>query len=685
MKISKLNCVACGAPLDVTNDMDVLSCSACGSKLLVERSEAGLTLGLIEKLTQKVEDLGNKTEAVLQESAYATKIELQRVQVNQSINTEEIKLNSIRQEIRNLSRKTPLLPVEVEQLELLYQVECQSLQRIRKLNLELAKTEPGWQERLSVYQSDLARLDQIINIMTAYAGGGAAVKKTLDELLLEKKDCERNLFDLESRLLKNQLKSLRYASTFSLTLAEIEALNADLDADLQFLNAGAPSPVKQELIKVIQAKKAEAGKILPRRRVEVETGPLASLDLQAPFPEEPWALAPMIEQTEADYSRVNEISESAEKKAVLQEIFLLVGLLKKRQALNLPARKVKAEKRKRFIKFFLIGFFVVLAVILAVLFFAGKLNPFLASLSIFPGFGKDGQSYRPSGNRYEENQLALFEISAQRTYFHEEADIHSEETDELKQGDLVYDLGMAEEDADWFFTRHFLKDQSGYLYQEWLSPVTARSLPGEALPATGEILFEEEFERNVQDWSTGSFTEDGQERDFSIAQGAYQMNLYSANPGYAFSTITLSGLPPAYVLSSRMDLPASDARSGAGLIFNFVNEDHFDYFLLTPEGFAVIGCRRNGSSYTLYQTQETPNSHYSLLKNEPNKLSVLIDHAADSGTTLTQFAVNDQAIFSLQYERPSDNSSTFGFMAWTAENEGSITARFDDLSIRAVD
>jgi len=684
LNISKLNCVACGAPLEVTHDMDVFYCSSCGSKLLVERSEAGLTLGLLEKLTQKFEDLGNKTEAVLHENAFATKTELQRMQINQNISTEEIKLNSIRQEIRNLSRKTPLLPVEVEQLDLLYQVEGQSMQRIRKFNFELAKTEPGWQERPSVFQSDLANLEQIIKILTAYSGS-TAIKKMLDELLLEKQDCEKNLFELESRLLRNQLRSPRYAPTLSLSLPEIEAFNADLDADLQFLNAGAPSPVKQELIKVMQAKKAEAGKILPRRRVEVETGVLASLDFQAPFPEEPGALVPMIQEAETDYRRVNELSASLEKAAVQNQLFALVKDLKKRQAEDIPARRLRTQKRNRIMKYFLIAFLVCLAAFLAYLLLRDKLTPLFGTAGGFSGLGEDSQTFRPSGNKYEESQLALFEVIAQKTYFHEDADMRSEETSELTQGDLVYNLGMAEEDEEWFFSRHFLKDQSGYLYQDWLSPVSARSLAGDVLQAGGEILLKEEFNLDGQGWITGSFEVEGQQREFAIDHDSYQMGLNSVNPGYAFSTITLSSLPPAYVLSSRINLPVSDVRSGAGLILNFVNENNFDYFLITPEGFVVIGYMRNGFSYTLYQTEETPNKHYSLFKNLPNKLSVEVRSSTDSEQTLTRFAVNDQIIYSIQYDRVSVSPPSIGFIVWVVANNASVSARFEDISIQAVE
>ena len=49
MQIVKLNCTACGAPISITEDIDILFCTSCGSKLAVERGDGYITLKLVEK------------------------------------------------------------------------------------------------------------------------------------------------------------------------------------------------------------------------------------------------------------------------------------------------------------------------------------------------------------------------------------------------------------------------------------------------------------------------------------------------------------------------------------------------------------------------------------------------------------------------------------------------------------
>lgn len=87
MKIIKLNCTACGAPISIPEQISQLTCSNCGSQLHVERGEGYYALEVAAKIT----------EAIRQSSDASVK-EMRRSQIIQSMNHAEDKLAKSRQE-----------------------------------------------------------------------------------------------------------------------------------------------------------------------------------------------------------------------------------------------------------------------------------------------------------------------------------------------------------------------------------------------------------------------------------------------------------------------------------------------------------------------------------------------------------------------------------------------------------
>lgn len=104
MEIIKLNCTACGAPISIPEDVDFLNCTSCGSALAVQRGEGYVTLKMVKEVTEAIKKTGADTESAIRDGTYATKTELQRLQLSQEISMVEMQLNSIQGEIRGLER-----------------------------------------------------------------------------------------------------------------------------------------------------------------------------------------------------------------------------------------------------------------------------------------------------------------------------------------------------------------------------------------------------------------------------------------------------------------------------------------------------------------------------------------------------------------------------------------------------
>ena len=92
----------------------------------------------------------------------------------------------------------------------MYLDESNTLMRIRKLNMDSAKLEEGWEESMEVFQSDLTALNEIIQILSTH-GADQTIANKLSSLNQERIQCEKHLTELETTLLARQLKTLSYA------------------------------------------------------------------------------------------------------------------------------------------------------------------------------------------------------------------------------------------------------------------------------------------------------------------------------------------------------------------------------------------------------------------------------------------------------------------------------------------
>lgn len=82
MNIQKIDCVSCGAPVQISPDLDQFNCVFCGTGLQVQRTEGSITLKLAGQVSQAIQDSGA-----------LTRLELKRLQ-----------LSNLQAEIRTVGR-----------------------------------------------------------------------------------------------------------------------------------------------------------------------------------------------------------------------------------------------------------------------------------------------------------------------------------------------------------------------------------------------------------------------------------------------------------------------------------------------------------------------------------------------------------------------------------------------------
>jgi hypothetical protein len=286
-----------------------------------------------------------------------------------------------------------------------------------------------------------------------------------------------------------------------------------------------------------------------------------------------------------------------------------------------------------------------------------------------------------NGSNYQAVNTELFEVVARKTYLRAEPDINSPELDPINHGELLINLGQSSTDPDWFQIQDFSGDQTGYLYQQWISPIHGQSVEGMTAATGDAMIFADDFSGLAGTWYEDSFDDDFGQGKFEVTDGVYQVDLNAKDGGYIYSKIELNELPPTYVLSVSINLVSANDSSAAGFMTNFMDEDNFDYFLLTSEGAIVIGSRRNGENYTLYNTQSTPNRFAEINQKQPNTLSVWVSSATDAGPNHFTYAVNGKSIYTLQFNTPQPYSPAVGVIVWSMAPDQPVIYNFDNVSV----
>ncbi len=332
MKIVKLNCASCGSPISIPDDAEEIVCPSCSSTLAIERDKGYITLKVMEKLADSIK-----------ENAYVTQIELRRMQISQMISMEEMKINTIQAEIRDVKRR--LKPGEAlnnEISELLLR-EIDIRMSIRSLKMDIAHLEPGWEESLDVIRRDILILDEAIKSLMPYVYI-PRVKDRTDQLTHEKNKCIHQYNILEEKLLHRNLQSIEYPSFDNLTIEEMEELLEKIPQDLDFLKQKEQSYVKLEIQKRLNETLAKIKECYPRKKIESQVGKLPSLDFHQPYPEDPDRIGILVSQIEGDLEKLTEIPSSPIKEPFIQDLSKKLTYLRARANENIPGKKARKKK-----------------------------------------------------------------------------------------------------------------------------------------------------------------------------------------------------------------------------------------------------------------------------------------------------------------------------------------------------
>lgn len=164
MKITKLNCTSCGAPISVPDGINYINCSSCGSFLAIERGEGYIALKIAEKITQVITDSSRNTQEVIRENTVVTRSELQRLQLSNEVSTAKMKLNFLQTEIRSLERESTNLKKSF-QLKNLHTEEFLTLDQIRLLEYKMTVPEQNNLETsIKFFRQELEWIDSELQL-----------------------------------------------------------------------------------------------------------------------------------------------------------------------------------------------------------------------------------------------------------------------------------------------------------------------------------------------------------------------------------------------------------------------------------------------------------------------------------------------------------------------------------------
>jgi hypothetical protein len=94
MKVHKMDCVSCGAPIQIPADSNQLTCSHCGATLAIEREGNQIELSIIERLNKSIGEEGEHTRA-----------KISKLETMQELASLRLQLTNMRAETRSLERE----------------------------------------------------------------------------------------------------------------------------------------------------------------------------------------------------------------------------------------------------------------------------------------------------------------------------------------------------------------------------------------------------------------------------------------------------------------------------------------------------------------------------------------------------------------------------------------------------
>lgn len=680
MKTVKLNCASCGAPIVIPDDVDTVVCSSCHSTMMVDRGEGYVTLKIVEKLANAIK-----------ENAYVTQVELKRMQLNQLISMEEMKINSLQTEFRAAKRRMPAnITCTPEMADLLLQ-ENDLRMHVRSLYADIAHLEPGWEESLDVIRRDRQLVEQAINYLMPY-GADKSIQNRIVKLHEESRRVTASYNGLETKLLKRDLETLNYPVFQNLTLEQMEELQEKIPGDLTRLAAGEQTEVKTKLQEQLKSTLDRIKAVYPRKKVESQAGPLPSLDIREPYPEDPEKLTSMAGRVKVDLEKLNAIPDSKEKTYFAKKLELLESVLTSRAKADIPG--TRARKKKRRTRTILLGIAgLIVTCVVAFVIYAVSSNRDGDSERKSdeikdPLAGLVSQSTTPqqsnSETTYEAFSADFMEVTSSVTYLREQPDLNASSLLKVEAGEILQVIQDDTVPNQWYKVATMDGSVTGYLALDWVMPFTVSSLPGEAeVQGFPTVVYSFDWSSYNSEWDESV---DNDEFAYSVASyedGWYQLDVTSNDTFiYFYSNYPLDNLPDQYRFSLTLDAVALEGDVYYGIQTNTIDGANFDALLVSREGTVFLLRVRNGYFSILYDTEMYPNTGAALDLLGTNIFS-MTRYSASGGTMFTyQYAINGKVIVEMSQPATAVEGLTMGAMMYLGEKGDHVLIRMDDFVVQ---
>jgi tetratricopeptide (TPR) repeat protein len=247
MKLIKLNCTACGAPISIPDDIDQLNCAVCGSLLYLERGEGYYSLKVAEKLADAIQQSSKNTEDAIRETAKLTQIELRRMQISQNLIAVENKINATHNEQKQLAGQ-PMNPIRMATLDNLYFQEWLHLEEYRSLQMQMDLLDgPELEKNELALETQINFIDVSLNVMPMMKD--VPENRKLRQSLIEEQNLYRGyLFEVKKTKKRAEINSFKIARPFVEDLAVLETQLPLIVSDINRLRTQAPSHENGQLL-----------------------------------------------------------------------------------------------------------------------------------------------------------------------------------------------------------------------------------------------------------------------------------------------------------------------------------------------------------------------------------------------------------------------------------------------------
>ena len=689
MKTVTLNCASCGAPVFIPDGAETFVCPSCQTTLMVDRGEGYITLKVLEKLSDSIQEMGKATSSAIEQNTFATQMELKRMQLQHLVSLEEMKLSSLQSELRAAAWRAQANVITVDMEDIILQINASKM-HIRSLKKEIAQLDPGWEESLEVFRQDLLLLDEAIAFLTPY-NSTFKVSNLLSEVNHERRRAVAVFNQLETRLLRRDVKSLQYPPFDQLSMDQMEELMETIPGDLTRLEAFEKTEAKEKVIAELKETLQKIKAYFPRKKLESLVGPVVSLDYKKPFPNSMEERQPLIAQANADLEKVNSIPAGAVRTQFNQQLHALLD------DLNTFPVKGRGKNKKRKGRWFLILILVIvgLACLLALLIFGtavyrnikegGTATGLVSQVQNFAnnnsGDSSGESAYLPG--QFEPYQRKYVEVTAGSTFLREAPDLNAEGSVKVVQGQILVDLEESGLASPWYKVMTMDGTDTGYLVRDWVNPITVEAVPGDSLMLNqGVRFYTEDFTTSDNAWEPETFDDEYATGSTMYLSGEFVVEMVTHQPYvYRYATLIVDNLPEEYYYSLS---GASDGRDDTvyyGIQTNMASDANFDAMLIDSDGAVKVLLVRDYNFSLIYDSEDPVNTMAGYNASGANRLSMHRYIDAATGAIVNEYALNGAVVARITFGDPGDLINEMGWMIFVDDQDITSKVHFDDFLI----